>query len=188
MIVFLSFPVLISQNPFWNAESSLWAKGQENSVSCLKILGMEWECAIISGLIVGLVSGINIGIMTKFWGLRVIYVKSYSFRARGFQEKWSVHRHDASRNTHERCVYSKLISLFYSVQRDMMHYNQPDTLAWRSLRCREWIITRCTLRCVPPVSLCTLLRISLLTSDLIPIKRRLISILRKCQISLKVSH
>lgn len=27
------------------------------------------------------------------------------------------------------CVYSKLISLFYSVQRDTMHYNQPDTSA-----------------------------------------------------------
>lgn len=29
-------------------------------------------------------------------------------------------------NTHERCVYGKLISLFYSMQRDMMHYKQPD--------------------------------------------------------------
>lgn len=39
------------------------------------------------------------------------------------------------------CVYSKLISLFYSMQRDMMHYNQPDTSARWFFRC-EWIMTR----------------------------------------------
>lgn len=58
-------------------------------------------------------------------GLRAILVHAF------FQEKPNTttrprlaHRR---RNTHERCVYGKLISLFYSVQRDMTHYNQPDT-------------------------------------------------------------
>lgn len=116
----------MNSESFWRRARKLHQlfKNSRNEMGC--------GHAIISRLNVRLVSGINIGLpWWNFGGLCVIYVDFYSFCTRGSQEKWSVHQYGAPRNTHEQCVYGKLISLFYSMQRDMMHYNQPDTSAWQ---------------------------------------------------------